>query len=42
MMVEDTVAGPARRMHDAGSERDGHFGAFGGQFVPETLMPALA
>ncbi|MGI8586242.1 MAG: tryptophan synthase subunit beta [Chloroflexia bacterium] len=23
-------------------DRDGHFGAFGGRFVPETLMPALA
>ena len=23
-------------------ERPGHFGPFGGQYVPETLMPALS
>ena len=32
----------ARRTEAARAERTGHFGPYGGQFVPETLMPALA
>jgi len=31
----------ARRTEAARAERTGHFGPYGGQFVPETLMPAL-
>ncbi len=33
-----TTTDPAQRLPDAA----GHFGEFGGQYVPETLMPALA
>ncbi|GAG34869.1 unnamed protein product, partial [marine sediment metagenome] len=27
--------------HHSLPDKRGHFGAFGGKFVPETLMPAL-
>ena len=34
--------GAARREGDDRRESSGHFGPYGGQFVPETLMPVLA
>ncbi|HWE63771.1 MAG TPA: tryptophan synthase subunit beta [Chloroflexota bacterium] len=39
--MQETVDATRRSTSDR-DERSGHFGAYGGQFVPETLMPVLA
>ncbi|MCK9487279.1 MAG: tryptophan synthase subunit beta [Dehalococcoidia bacterium] len=43
-MTQQTHGAQSRGASDAGGVPDayGHFGEFGGQYVPETLMPALA
>jgi len=38
-MTEKTIYIPKPSPHDP--DENGHFGKFGGRFVPETLMPAL-
>ena len=39
-MVNPSSATP-RPLAEARPDAQGHFGIFGGRFVPETLMPAL-
>jgi tryptophan synthase beta chain len=41
-MIVDESARSRSRGADVRAEERGHFGAYGGQFVPETLMPVLA
>jgi tryptophan synthase beta chain len=41
-MIVDESARSHSRGADVRAEERGHFGAYGGQFVPETLMPVLA
>ena len=37
----DTAAGTIKVNYGAVPDETGHFGEFGGKYVPETLMPAL-
>ena len=41
MTVGQSTTSPAKVNYAAYPDESGHFGPYGGKFVPETLMPAL-